>query len=115
MGGKRIFYHEIFKSPPDDLKEAIKRAVPKVDLEQIREIVLSTEGISDVRKEYLIKSLTIRYEQILAPALKRILKQEHERPTPSLGDKLAAAKTLADRSAADKPKEQKLPSRDDSR
>jgi hypothetical protein len=98
--GKKTFYHEIFKSPPDDLKEAIKRTVPKIDMERIKGIVLGTEGISDIRKEYLTKSLTVRYERILAPALKRILKQE--RSAQSLGDKLTAAtKTLAE-SAADK-------------
>jgi hypothetical protein len=71
LGGKRIFYHEIFKAPPDELSEAIVRTVRKIDMEQIKGIVLDTEGISDTRKEYLIKSLTVRYDRILAPALKR--------------------------------------------
>jgi hypothetical protein len=74
LGGKRIFYHEIFKAPPDELKDAIERTVPKIDIERIKGIVSSTEGISDIRKEYVIKALTTRYERILAPALKRIAK-----------------------------------------
>jgi hypothetical protein len=76
MGGKRVFYHEIFKAPPEELKDAIKRTVPKINMERIEGIVLNTEGISDIRKEYLTKALTTRYERILAPALKRITKRE---------------------------------------
>jgi hypothetical protein len=49
MGGKRIFYHEIFKAPPDGLRDAIVRTVPIIDMGQIEEIVLNTEVISDVR------------------------------------------------------------------
>ncbi|MDR1604512.1 MAG: HipA domain-containing protein [Gracilibacteraceae bacterium] len=76
LNGQRIFYHKIFKTPPNELNEAIRRITPRIDLELVKETVLSTEGISDIRKEYLIKSLTVRYERILAPALKQILKRQ---------------------------------------
>lgn len=76
MNGKKIFYHEIFKNPPEELKKAIKRTVPKINMEKIHAIVDTVEEISDLRKEYLKKSLDIRYEQILAPAFKKVLKQE---------------------------------------
>ena len=69
--GKRIFYHEIFKSPPVDLIEAIKRTVPKIKINEIHGIVNETEFISDVRKEYLIKALDIRYNKILLPAFNK--------------------------------------------
>ena len=76
MDGKRIFYHEIFRNPPDELAEAIKRIVPKVDMEAIERIVSATEGISEIRKEYLMNSLSLRYMQILSPALKRAVKNK---------------------------------------
>ena len=76
MNNKRIFYHEIFKEPPEDLKEAIKRIVPKINMDKIRNIIDATPEMPDIRKEYLKKAVEIRYEQILAPALNRILKQE---------------------------------------
>ena len=74
MGGKRIFYHEIFKNPPDDLAEAIQRVTPNIDMAQIHEIVDSTPEISETRKEYLKRAMDMRYEQILLPALKKVLR-----------------------------------------
>ena len=71
MNGNRIFYHEIFRDPPPELSEAILRVAPRIDMEEIRNIVNSVEVMSDIRKEYLIKALDMRYEQILEPALNR--------------------------------------------
>ena len=76
MGGKKIFYHEIFKNPPDDLAEAIKRVTPKIDMSKIHAIVDSTQTISETRKEYLKIAMDMRYEQIIQPALKRVLRRE---------------------------------------
>lgn len=76
MAGKRVFYHVIFKTPPPELDAAIKRIASKINMTRIEQIVLNTEGISDIRKKYLIKILSMRYEQILASALKRTLKLE---------------------------------------
>ena len=72
MNDKRIFYHEIFKDPPRDLEEAIIRIVPLISMEKIDAIIDATPQMSDVRKEYLKKSVEIRYTQILLPALKRL-------------------------------------------
>lgn len=76
MGGKRIFYHEIMKKPPNDLAKAIKRITPKIDMIKIHGIVDSTLKISETRKEYLKKAMDMRYEQILLPSLKKILRHE---------------------------------------
>jgi len=78
VGGKRIFYHEIFQNPPKELEEAIKRTVPKINMEKIHSIIDSVDEISNVRKEYLKKSLDVRYKQIIEPALNRVLQQEKE-------------------------------------
>jgi len=68
INGKRIFYHEIYKSPPKELKKAINRIVPKIEVAKIHDLINSTPLISDVRKEYLKKSIDLRYEQIIKPA-----------------------------------------------
>lgn len=65
MNNKKIFYHEIFKNPPVDLKEAIKRIVPKIDMEKIKKIIASTEGLSKTQKEYYFKDILLRKEEIL--------------------------------------------------
>jgi len=77
MDDKRIFYHEIFKNPPDDLTAAILRTVPKIDMDRVKGIVDSTPQVSDTRREYLKKALGMRYEQILAPALKHALDEQN--------------------------------------
>lgn len=40
MNGKRIFYHEIFKNPPQRLAEAIKRVTPKIDIKKFAELLI---------------------------------------------------------------------------
>ncbi|MCL2088258.1 MAG: HipA domain-containing protein [Oscillospiraceae bacterium] len=77
MGGKRIFYHEIFKNPPNDLAVAIKRIVPKINMEEIYSIVDSTPQMPEIRKTYLKQALALRYEQILLPAL--VILHKHNR------------------------------------
>jgi hypothetical protein len=72
--------------------------------------VLNTEGISETRKTYLNKSLAMRYDLILAPALKRILK------TQGINGKLTDAKkthTTMYAEGTDKPKEKKPSVRDE--
>ena len=70
MNNKKIFYHEIFKNPPVALKEAIKRIVPKINIEKIKEIIASTEGLSKTQKEYYFKDILLRKEEILDKAYK---------------------------------------------
>lgn len=71
--GKRVFYHEIFKTPPDDLHRSILEIVPKINLAapRIDALIDSTEEMTDISKVYMKKSLTMRLHQILLPALKK--------------------------------------------
>ena len=73
MNGKRILYHEIFKNPPEDLRRAIQRIVPRIKAASARidTFIDRTEGLSDISKEYMKKSLALRREQILLPSLKK--------------------------------------------
>ena len=76
IDNKRIFYHEIFKNPPMQLKEAIKRIVNRINMTKIHDVIDSTPIISNIRKDYIKQALNLRYSQILTPALKRIIRQE---------------------------------------
>ena len=76
INGQKIFYNKIFQEPVDDLKKAIIRIVPKIDFNKIRNIIDSAEGMSETRKSYINKALEYRYENILYPALEKVLKEE---------------------------------------
>ena len=71
--GKRVFYHEIFKNPPKDLRRAIQCIVPRIKEASARidAFIDCTEGLSDISKDYMKKSLALRRDQILLPSLKK--------------------------------------------
>ena len=81
MNNKRVLYHEIFKNPPEDLHRAIQRIVPRIKTASTRidRLIDSTEGLSDISKEYMKKSLLLRRELILLPALKKCNKRDESR------------------------------------
>lgn len=76
LNNKKIFYHEIFKNPPSDLKDAIKRIVPKINMEKIKEIIYTTEGLKESQKNYYYNDILLRKEQILDKALDKLLKED---------------------------------------
>lgn len=63
-----------------DFLAAVKRIVPRIDMDTIKAIITDTPVITDIRKEFLINLLTLRKELLLEPALKRALKAEKEIP-----------------------------------
>lgn len=72
INNKKIPYSEIFKNPPKDLKEAILRIAPKIDMEKIYEIIDSVPAISDIDRKFFKESIKIRKELIIDKALKDI-------------------------------------------
>lgn len=75
IGGERIYYHEIFRKPPKELADAVRRVVPKIDMTEIEIIIDSIELMSNIRKDYLKKALSLRYEQVLIPAYSKIIEK----------------------------------------
>ncbi|MDR0221779.1 MAG: HipA domain-containing protein [Lachnospiraceae bacterium] len=71
MDGKRIYYHEIFKTPPAALQGAIERVAPNIDIDRINAFIDDTPCLPDIRKEYLKKAIGIRYDEIIWPAYKK--------------------------------------------
>ena len=74
--GKRIFYHEIFKNPTEDLKKAMKVIIPKIDLGIIKNIIDSIETLSEYQKEFYYRCIVIRKEQILDLAYDKLISEE---------------------------------------
>lgn len=72
MNHRRIFYSEIFKNPPKDLKGAILRIAPRIDMDKINAIIDSVPAISNVDKQFFKESIKIRKELIIDKALKNI-------------------------------------------
>ena len=59
-----------------DFLAAVKRIVPRIDMDTIKAIITHTPVITEIRKEFLIHLLTLRKELLLEPALKRAMKAE---------------------------------------
>lgn len=76
MGGKRIFYSEIFKNPPKHLQEAIKRIAPKINIEKINSIIDNTPSITELDKNFFKKAIKMRKELIIDKSYSKIIKQE---------------------------------------
>lgn len=74
--GNSVTYRDMLFNPPKELIKAIKNIVPKIDLNGINQLVDLTPELSDLRKQFIKKSVAMRYEKILIPALKKIQKQE---------------------------------------
>ena len=74
LDGKKIFYNEIFKNPPDDLKKAILRIVPRIDMNKINKIIDDTKGLLPLEKEFLKSSIKLRKEEILDKAYDKVSK-----------------------------------------
>ena len=70
INGKRGNYFKIITSLEySDCNEAIKRIVPKIDLQQINLLIDEVEQASDLQKSFLKKMLKLRKEEILDCAL----------------------------------------------
>ena len=71
--GRRVRYLDFMSS--DTVKwcsDAVRRIVPKVDMDRIADIVQGCEGLSEVQCEFYLTMLTERKEKILDRALERL-------------------------------------------
>lgn len=69
--GSRINCADFFKDPIPPLKAAILRMVPRMDMQKIQSIIENTPYMSEVRKAFIVKSISMRKELILDKSLKR--------------------------------------------
>ena len=73
--GKRINYYQYFKACScRDFIDALKRVVPKININEIGDIIMQIPYLSNARKDFYFKFLQYRYWEILIPAYKKVLK-----------------------------------------
>ena len=73
IDGKRANYHKVITSLEyKDCNKAIKRIVPKIQLDDINKLIDNVEELSPLKKEFLKKILKLRKELILDAAFKKL-------------------------------------------
>lgn len=77
MNGRKINYYDFLsQTENEDCNEAIKRIVPRINMEKIEELINAIPYISDLQKEFYIKYLNKRYEVIIRPAYEFVMTRE---------------------------------------
>lgn len=71
--GKRGNYYKIITSLQyEGCNQALKRIVPRIDLNKINELIDKTDELNELHKEFLKKILKLRKELILDEAIKKL-------------------------------------------
>lgn len=83
LNGKKINYHDFITSCEfEECNEAVKRIVPRINMEQIEAFIDGVHELSDLQKSFYKRYLNGRYEKILLPAYEQIMDEEqHHSPT----------------------------------
>lgn len=77
LNGKKIKYFDYISSlQNDDCNKALKRIVPRINIEKIKEIIINIPFISDIQKKFYITMIEKRKELILDFSLKQLEKKE---------------------------------------
>lgn len=70
QNGRKINYYDFLTTQQDaDCGAALKRIIPKVDMEQIGSFIERVPYITDLQKEFYKKYISARYELIIQPSL----------------------------------------------
>lgn len=73
INGKRINYHKMITSMEyKGCNEAVKRIVPKINMDEINGLIDNVEQLSQLQKVFLKKILALRKELILDTTLQRL-------------------------------------------
>ncbi len=66
VGNRKINYYDFISSGENvDCAAALKRILPRIDMDKIYELIDTAEYITDLQKEFYKKYITARYEKIL--------------------------------------------------
>lgn len=63
------YYDFLTKAEHDGCNEAVRRIVPRIDIQQIFDFVENVPYISELQREFYKKYISARYELIMLPAL----------------------------------------------
>ncbi len=84
LNGNKVSYKGYISSfMNEDCNNALLRVAPCIDMNKVKEIILHTDGISEIRKAFYMKMLSERYDQIIMELYMR-LAQRNQRRTSSL-------------------------------
>ena len=72
LQGQKIPYHEFYRRNIDGLKRAVVKLAPRMNMDEIDGIIDNTEALTEVRKEFMKRSIRMRYEMIILPALQSL-------------------------------------------
>lgn len=64
IGGEKIGYARILANPPDDLRDAVARIVPRIDLSAIWAFIESVPYLSDIQRCFYKSYLRARYDRL---------------------------------------------------
>lgn len=77
LNGQKLNYNVYLKETDnEDCKAAIKRIVPKIDVVAIKNMINEIPVLSDLNKRFYSVIIDGKYNKVLQPAYKQILKQE---------------------------------------
>lgn len=86
VDGKKINYFDFISSlTNEDCNKALKRIVPRINMDQIVQIIEETPFISDLQKRFYQTMLQARKERILDFSLERLLDRENAIASPPTG------------------------------
>lgn len=72
--GKKINYYDFLKSAEnEDYSEAVKRIVPRINMEEISAFIDDVPYITELQKAFYKRYINARYELILQPALEMVI------------------------------------------
>ena len=86
LNGAKIKYYDFMtENQNEDLKEALERIVPRIDIGKINNFIDNTPYITELQKEFYKTYIGARYEKILLPVFEQTqdIRQE-ETPTLSM-------------------------------
>lgn len=93
INGKRVCFSEYIKAMENEkLNEAIKRIVPRIDLEKIYKIVDTLDCITSRRKAFYKELLKVSYEYTLLSTYQKLNVKGKNREIDSILEKLAINK-----------------------
>lgn len=75
LNDRKINYYDFISSMENkDCNDAILRILPKIDIELINSFIDNTPYISDLQKDFYKKYIAARYEKILLPIYRKLIK-----------------------------------------
>lgn len=77
QNGRKINYYDFLTTEKEaGCDAALQRMIPKVNMEQIERFIDEVPYITELQKAFYKRYISARYEQILNPALNRILSEQ---------------------------------------